>query len=638
MILIVVWVTLLLYGHPLDQWYWRNPLPQGNSLASVVFAQGRFVAVGGGGVIITSADGTNWTNQTSPTLNSLAHVAYFDDHFLAVGERGTVLSSPNGENWTIIPSNVTNALSSVAYGNGSFVIVGSQGTVLQSSTGQNWMKLPGISTSLYLNSVTFGAGTFIGISRSGDVIQSADGIVWAKQPSLGGYPRQVAYLNERFIILDENMWSSPDGTNWVSTWVYSAPDAVMFTNGYYVGVGGGGVVYVSTNGTQWSWTTSYQSSGDLKGITFGNGFYAAVGEDGLIRTSLDRTNWLFQSRSLTYGGKLYGVEYINGEFVAAGEGSADEKSPVLFSGGSGNWYRRNTSVFSTIWDVTYGKGVYVLVDSFGIQTSTNGVDWTYQPSGLSGQLASVKYLSNLFLLTGWNGCISTSADGLTWTPRSSGTTRNLWGATFGKGVYVVVGQSFSSTGTTLTSADGVNWTNRSASNLRDVCFGKELFVAVGDGGHIQSSSNAVNWTTQSSGTTVTLYGVGYGDGFFLAVGDQGTLLTSPDGVNWTRRNSTTVQSLQRVAFGQGTFVVTGSGSTLLQSSPTVPTLHLFQLPDSSRFELELIGGLDREHTVETCSSLESGIWTSLVTLPFDQRHIVDADTAKPQKSYRVRVP
>src|SRR6266404_377311 len=314
LILVGGWMDLPLFGHPLDQWYWRNPFPQGNSLASVVFAQGRFVAVGGGGVIVSSRDGTNWTQQASPTSNSLACVTCFNDLFLAMGERGTILTSPNGESWTIIPSNVTNTLSSAAYANGSFVIVGFQGTVLQSYTGRSWTKQPGISSSLYLNSVTFGAGTFIAISSLGDVIQSADGLVWGGQPSLSGYPSQVAYLNGRFIIMDETMWSSPDGTNWGYTWVNPAPDAVIFTNGYYIGVGGGGVVQVSTNGTNWSWTTAYQSSGDLKGIAFGNGLYAAVGSGGVIRTSPDRTNWFFQSHSLTYGGTLYGIEYINGEF------------------------------------------------------------------------------------------------------------------------------------------------------------------------------------------------------------------------------------------------------------------------------------------------------------------------------------
>ena len=31
-------------GDPLETWEWRNPLPQGDRLASVVYGNGRFVA------------------------------------------------------------------------------------------------------------------------------------------------------------------------------------------------------------------------------------------------------------------------------------------------------------------------------------------------------------------------------------------------------------------------------------------------------------------------------------------------------------------------------------------------------------------------------------------------------------------
>ena len=52
-----------LAGGPLDQWQWRNPLPSGNAVSAVSYADGRFVAVGGGGQIAVSTDGTNWTSR-----------------------------------------------------------------------------------------------------------------------------------------------------------------------------------------------------------------------------------------------------------------------------------------------------------------------------------------------------------------------------------------------------------------------------------------------------------------------------------------------------------------------------------------------------------------------------------------------
>jgi hypothetical protein len=223
--------------------------------------------------------------------------------------------------------------------------------------------------------------------------------------------------------------------------------------------------------------------------------------------------------------------------------------------------------------------------------------------------------------------------------RTNASTKTLMDATYGNGLFVTVGRTpGGSSGSILTSSDGVTWTNRSASNLSGICFANGLFVAVGDAGLIRTSVNGVNWTTQASGVTVSLWDVGYGDGFFLAVGDQGTLLTSPNGASWTRRSSFTSQSLQRVTYGRGTFVVVGGGSTVLQSAATTPFLELRRMSASTAMELNLIGGFDRSYAVETCSNVNSGAWLPLMTLSPGQRQLVDSDTSYPRKFYRVSVP
>jgi hypothetical protein len=44
-------------GDVLDNWHWRNPLPQGNHFQGATYYNGQFVAVGDGGSVATSADG-----------------------------------------------------------------------------------------------------------------------------------------------------------------------------------------------------------------------------------------------------------------------------------------------------------------------------------------------------------------------------------------------------------------------------------------------------------------------------------------------------------------------------------------------------------------------------------------------------
>src|SRR5437588_134112 len=63
---------------PLGQWHFCHPKPTGNSIHALTFANGLFVAAGDAGTIITSADGSNWTKQSTPVpvTISLISIAY----------------------------------------------------------------------------------------------------------------------------------------------------------------------------------------------------------------------------------------------------------------------------------------------------------------------------------------------------------------------------------------------------------------------------------------------------------------------------------------------------------------------------------------------------------------------------------
>jgi len=115
----------------LDNWHWRNPLPQGNALSDVTYGNGIFVAVGSSGIIFTSPDGRTWTAQSSGTTHDLYGVTYGNGIFVAAGY-GKILTSPDGSAWTAQSSGTTRVLEGITYGNGTFVVVGQTGTILQS--------------------------------------------------------------------------------------------------------------------------------------------------------------------------------------------------------------------------------------------------------------------------------------------------------------------------------------------------------------------------------------------------------------------------------------------------------------------------------------------------------------------------
>lgn len=65
---------------------------------SVTYAEGRFVAVGSAGRIITSSDGVEWFPSPSPSSGTLWRVTHTSFGFLAleVGTDAQLLMSPDG--------------------------------------------------------------------------------------------------------------------------------------------------------------------------------------------------------------------------------------------------------------------------------------------------------------------------------------------------------------------------------------------------------------------------------------------------------------------------------------------------------------------------------------------------------------
>jgi hypothetical protein len=131
------------------------------------------------------------------------------------------------------------------------------------------------------------------------------------------------------------------------------------------------------------------------------------------------------------------------------------------------------------------------------------------------------------------------------------------------------------------------------------------WIAVGAGGVMLQSVDALTWSPINSGTTADLRGVSYAllplatgqttaSSAFVAVGTGGTIVTSTDGSSWSRNSATitsqagTPLNLSAVnwnAITYGTqFIVVGSGgniltskdgSTFTASAPTGVTQELF---------------------------------------------------------------
>jgi hypothetical protein len=183
---------------------------------------------------------------------------------------------------------------------------------------------------------------------------------------------------------------------------------------------------------------------------------------------------------------------------------------------------------------------------------------------------SLGYGDGVFVIALGAG-VRTSTDGRTWSNQVSAGSNTLNAVAFANHTFVAVGNA----GSIEYSSDGAQtWnaaTNPAGSELRlnAVIYGKGMFVAAGQNGLMLTSPDGIAWTQQTSGVSLNLEALAFGNSSFVAVGDNGgsgdpALLTSANGTSWTAQDSSsfTNGNLMGVAFGNGGFVLVGAGSVL----------------------------------------------------------------------------
>jgi uncharacterized repeat protein (TIGR01451 family) len=284
------------------------------------------LAIGDAGaysVVVTGASGS--TNITAGTIGVLASgenlygITYGQGRFVAVGNKGVIVTSTNLVNWSQGTSGTEQPLEAVAFGNNTFVAVGSGATILTSANGTSWVARNAGNTN-HLKGVAFGGNLFVAAGHRGTIITSPDAINWTTRSY--DYPRleSIVYANNHFIAVGTGgtIWTSFNGINWHDRSVPMTNTllAAGFGNGRYIATGSGGLVLSSSNATNWFPQPSGTTQDLESALFFNNGFFA-VGPAGNNLTSSDGTNWT-ESASGTFDA-LFASAIGNGIPVAAGQ-------------------------------------------------------------------------------------------------------------------------------------------------------------------------------------------------------------------------------------------------------------------------------------------------------------------------------
>lgn len=576
-----------------NTWTIRNPTPTDAVISQVIYGDDKFVAVGSAGTVLTSIDGTTWTE--SPRVEgrpSLKSVANGNNVFVALDENGMSYTSPDGQQWTKrTSSGAESGTPPLAFGNGIF-LTKSAGNLFASSTdGQLWtLRTTGITLSG--SSIAFDGTQFLVATGSRTYLTTTDGVTWtARSFPTGGQVRQFIAGDHEIVaeLADGTIAHSIDGINWTVP-ATARVAGVGRANGRFFGAIGSELA-TSEDGLTWTRTgTSLQ--GDVlsdtnfaRSIAHGAGVYvgfmAAYAPQRTAGsyvfsnpytafvTSTDGTSW---TRHATAKSWMKGAAYGLGLFVAGDYLSSDgiTWSPNSFGR---SLYLDPTGYYYYFYGYRYAfcnDRFFALQDGGGtrVYTSTDGVTATLVATPSSAATA-VAYGAGRYVLVTSSGGILTSTDAQTWTVRSLPDNADFCDLVYAHERFVAI----SRTGYAYVSIDGLTWDRNPVQpggwNSAFVAYGNGRFLMIRTDSTAYSSTDGRTWTALP--TAFPVHALEFANGEFLGSDEFGAVYTSPDGSAWIKNpNTHSSYSLVQLAFGNGQWIATSgiAPGTVVQSDTT----------------------------------------------------------------------
>lgn len=549
-------------------WQWSSePISETSTLNGMAFGNGVFVIISGPDLYY-STDGKNWT--LAGPFSTLRVVHFADGQFIAAGDSGSIYTSPDGINWTSQSSGTTSAIHGLAHDGTKWMAIGSSASARTSPDGITWTETGG--TPSVNNQLTYGDGYWVTWLSTSVKVSTDDGVTWSSPTADNDFHvNMVRYLNGYFVAalgfqkgimwtLDPTLplasWTqvdvTPDGFNDGGTSL--AVEGVEYDNGVYMAVGTYGFFATSTDLASWNYSNvpfDTNFNGIYTGAVYGNGVW-------VFRTNGDFTG---------YGEPVY----LDGAYI---ERNADVELgfAALRAGGVDN---TDVTGMDYLYAIGHdGSSKWIAGGRFGlIMESSDGVNWSeHSQSGsvISTNVASVAFANSTWIIFA-DGQICYSTDGgATFTASTGQNTFRI----YEDAAYDSVADRWVAAGEfnikVYSDDGGATWTETGVLNtsdgLRGIEFDGTTWVAIGNGGTLNTSTDGVNWNDDGNvGVTSVFYSIAYNSGLFVIVGFSGNIFTSPDGFTWTQQTSPTSETLFAVEWIADRWVVVGTLGEVLVS-------------------------------------------------------------------------
>jgi hypothetical protein len=315
--------------------------------------------VGSGGTVLTSVDGTNWSPETTETDENINDVVYDSMSLIAVGNGGMILTSNNAEDWIIRTKSLidTYNLNDVIWADERFIAVGytpTESIIISSTNGSTWDLIS--TTDLgFMNAIAWNGTLFAAVGLNGTILTSPNSVNWTQENSVTTRElTDISWGNNQFIAVGSGgtVYTSQNGRSWASrfTGTNGSFNRIIWGNNEFVAVGAlfniqddtdtilqdSPIVITSTDGELWESHEGFDAltSGIISSVAWGNGKYMVLKDNGAFITS----NWLdwlqFDDVSIS---TLRDVTWGENRFVAVGGDSyensddSDEDTGIIFT-------------------------------------------------------------------------------------------------------------------------------------------------------------------------------------------------------------------------------------------------------------------------------------------------------------------
>jgi hypothetical protein len=283
--------------------------------------------------------------------------------------------------------------------------------------------------------------------------------------------------------------------------------------------------------TAWTRRGAAVSTTLLNDVIHSGTRFVAVGSSSVILTSADGLTWA--RATVPAGLNLSAVATSGTRYAAVGtlaSNPATSRGVVVRSEDGLTWTTSSLPAGSgSVFGLAYGAGRFVAVGELGlIYTSSDAVNWTAAPTGISSTLRAVTFADGLFVATGDAGRVLTSPDGQTWANRSIASTAGFWGVARHEGSWYV-----NSGATVFSSSDATTWSRVTVAGLTNLGSYK-LYSLAGvllggfNEGTIQFSETGQTWAKHQIDATanMAIRAATHGNGLVVAVGSAGIIYTT----------------------------------------------------------------------------------------------------------------